>query len=464
VKIRPVSVVEGQALGDAIVPALAESITRTVATVTRHWREVGQASVDDLAAITPAWAREVTERLMPHLADAFWAGVNGVHAPLTQALTAALPPAELPDEWQDPAVVEGAPLEEAGAAAIAKVTNEQALHYLSEANNRLVAVSNLIWELARGELLDGMAAGEGVEKLAARVARVSPQLAQPRAEVIARTETLGAANAGSFAQIQATGMTGTKKWLAASDSRVRPSHSRASGQEVAINDTFSVGAAAMLRPHDPNAPASETVNCRCVLTYSVDAQQELPGMAGAIVTLDEPLTAQADDGEEQTGAMIALVPADPGKLALDGGEAADDLHLTLLYLGEAAEWSEAQRQALADNVARLFRGYGEVDAAAFGVNLWNPGSDTPAWVLAVGDGPEQAGYLGEAHELAEQAISPDLDELVPAQHTPWAAHVCVAYSTDPAVLPAAVEKLGPVSFDRVRVAFAGSVTDTPLGG
>lgn len=267
-KITPADPADLDRVGDKLVPVLAEQIGRVVRGVTRTWRAGHPPSVDDLAGIAPAWAQVVQDEIMPAVADAFWRGVNGIVDPLEEELTAAAPLLELPDEWTDPAVVEGAPLK-ARSVHVVKVPDTAALDYLAQASNRLVNVSNLIWEHARSALLDGMAKGEGTQALAARVAAVAPQLAMPRAEVIARTEVVGAANAGSFAQAQTVAPAGKKSWLTAGDDRVRRTHTEINGKTIGMNDAFDVGGAAMLRPHDPNGPASQTVNCRCVLTYDI---------------------------------------------------------------------------------------------------------------------------------------------------------------------------------------------------
>ena len=69
---------------------------------------------------------------------------------------------------------------------------------------------------------------------------------------------------------------------------------------------------------------------------------------------DQVVTAAA---EVDTGAMIALLPsvADAAIMELTGAyaEPADQLHVTLLYLGEAASWSAEYRRLLTDVVAEI---------------------------------------------------------------------------------------------------------------
>ena len=184
------------------------------------------------------------------------------------------------------------------------------------------------------------------------------------------------------------------------------------------------------------------------------------------------LTAAAD-GSHLQGAMIALMPTpeDAARLAIEGGEAADDLHLTLRYLGKGADFSDAARQAVIDAVTDVLPHYasGPVTAKAFGAAHWNGNSDEPCWVWSVGDTPETPRTLGMLHGAVAMALEEGLDESVdhpdlPEPHTPFAPHICAAYSDELDLIIALEERLGPVTFDRVRVAFGGDHTDIPLGG
>lgn len=184
------------------------------------------------------------------------------------------------------------------------------------------------------------------------------------------------------------------------------------------------------------------------------------------------LTAAAD-GSHMSGAMIALMPTveDAERLAIEGGEAADQLHLTLYYLGAGADFSEEARQAVIDAVTDVLPHYasGPVAGKAFGAAHWNGDSDEPSWVWSVGDAPETPRTLGMLHGAICMALEEGLAEAVehpelPEQHTPWVPHVCAAYSDELDLIIPMEERLGPVTFDRVRVAFAGDYTDIPLGG
>lgn len=89
-----------------------------------------------------------------------------------------------------------------------------------------------------------------------------------RAEMIARTEIIGAQNAASVMTARVSGAVAYKTWLAAQDRFVRDDHAEADGQTVPVDQPFDVGGFQMMHPGDPSGPPQEVINCRCTLTYS----------------------------------------------------------------------------------------------------------------------------------------------------------------------------------------------------
>jgi hypothetical protein len=184
------------------------------------------------------------------------------------------------------------------------------------------------------------------------------------------------------------------------------------------------------------------------------------------------LTAAAD-GSHMSGAMIALMPTveDAERLAIEGGEAADQLHLTLYFLGDdGTVFTDEERRVLIDQIADYANWIGQpIKARVFGANHWNPDSDSLSWVWAVGDErgdgrPAVAPTLVNAYDAARFSVANALDtENLPDQYTPWQPHICAAYSDELDLIIVLEERVGPVTFDRIRVAFAGDHTDIPLG-
>jgi hypothetical protein len=95
-----------------------------------------------------------------------------------------------------------------------------------------------------------------------------------RSEVIARTEALRTAHQGTeemFMQAIESGSFASdalvREWVTAHDERVRSSHSAMDGQQRPFGQPFISGEGnALMYPGDPSAPASETIQCRCVVT------------------------------------------------------------------------------------------------------------------------------------------------------------------------------------------------------
>lgn len=86
-----------------------------------------------------------------------------------------------------------------------------------------------------------------------------------RALTIARTESIGASNAGSDEGARALNIPLRKTWQAAFIN-TRSWHATASGQVRSFNSPFSVNGQQMKHPHDSSlgASADNIINCRCI--------------------------------------------------------------------------------------------------------------------------------------------------------------------------------------------------------
>lgn len=174
--------------------------------------------------------------------------------------------------------------------------------------------------------------------------------------------------------------------------------------------------------------------------------------------LDEDVDVLTAAAGAHTGAMIALVPseADLARLALENGEPLEELHLTLAYLGEAAEIDEEVREKIIESASQFFTE--PVNTQAFSVNVFNPHNPEmeTAVVLGIG-GKDIEGPRGNIVSTVRGFMA------MPEQHSPWLPHVTLRYTDDFEDLAELVSKLGPITFDTLRFAFAGEVTDVPLG-
>ena len=109
------------------------------------------------------------------------------------------------------------------------------------------------------------------------VQRYNERFLKFRSEVIARTESLRAAHEGTqeaFRQAREDGEieadTLEQTWVTAKDERVRDSHTTMNGQVRAMDEAFISGNGNLLKyPGDIDAPPSETIQCRCVVTTRV---------------------------------------------------------------------------------------------------------------------------------------------------------------------------------------------------
>jgi 2'-5' RNA ligase len=195
------------------------------------------------------------------------------------------------------------------------------------------------------------------------------------------------------------------------------------------------------------------------LRWESDGGLEFPVYALA-VTEDaaSTLTAAAD---VLNGAMIALVPSatDILRLAVQGGEPPEQMHLTLLFLGDNADLEDMDRERLLSWAATFAAGWDAIGAEAFAPALFNPTGPEPCAAMVC-----SGADLAEFYETVLADVS-ELVDLPPDLHAPWIPHVTLAYLTTGQQFADGewATRVGPVTFDRLRLAFGGDVTDFALG-
>jgi HK97 family phage portal protein len=123
-------------------------------------------------------------------------------------------------------------------------------------------VNDTTTEQLRGELLEGIRAGESIDDIEIRVEGVFDVAEESRAEAIARTEVLRSSNWATLQAQKASGVVDLRKWVATRDGRTRPEHAALDGKEAKLNEEFEIDGDRSLYPGG-FALAEHSVNCRC---------------------------------------------------------------------------------------------------------------------------------------------------------------------------------------------------------
>ena len=131
-------------------------------------------------------------------------------------------------------------------------------------------VSETTIRMLRDELEEAFKNHEDIDSIMKRVAKIFDLSEKGwRAERIARTETIRAANKGSLEGYRQAGVR-KKEWVTAIDERTRDWHAEADGQIVDIDKPFIVGGEALMFPGDPNGSPGNTINCRCTVAPVIE--------------------------------------------------------------------------------------------------------------------------------------------------------------------------------------------------
>ncbi|BCJ61562.1 phage minor head protein [Micromonospora endophytica] len=152
--------------------------------------------------------------------------------------------------------------------------------YLAQLPNRLQGVPDSAWTQVTAAVTELTSEGASIPRIRDAIELILGDLAwEDRAVTIARTETIGAYNAGTLTA-WLTGQAALdekvdKVWVATHDHRTRRDHRDSDGQRVALDGVFMVGGVPLRFPGDPAAPSGQVVNCRCTM-IEVPADEPLP--------------------------------------------------------------------------------------------------------------------------------------------------------------------------------------------
>mgnify|MGYP000305289020 FL=1 len=139
----------------------------------------------------------------------------------------------------------------------------------------VVPITNTTKKQIQQVLEQAATEGWGVAKTVAALKKTD--ITRVRAELIVRTETMKAANAGAMLSAAEMGVAVNKKWISATDNRTRRiprdqyDHLYMNAREVGYNQPFIVPSTkqidAMQYPGDPTASAGNVCNCRCTVAF-----------------------------------------------------------------------------------------------------------------------------------------------------------------------------------------------------
>jgi hypothetical protein len=162
------------------------------------------------------------------------------------------------------------------------------------------------------------------------------------------------------------------------------------------------------------------------------------------------ILAGADD---ENDGMVALIPrtADAQGLLVPGGDPLEELHVTLQYFSDMAAVDPTRVMQVCDQLATGLGG--PIQARIMGHATFNPdggptGDMDPCGVYLVSDSAQIADLAA-----ALKQTFPD-----PEAHAPFLCHLTCGYG----LVAADLSYIGPVVFDRLRVALGTDVQDIPL--
>lgn len=163
---------------------------------------------------------------------------------------------------------------EVGAEGVSAATgvdfnlqNPRVIAAIAARANRLAGnVSATTYEAIQAVVTAGRRDGLGIRQIADAIQEnvFGGEISEVRAIRIARTETIGALNAGEHTAAIESGVIRSKSWLTQGDGRVRESHAAIDGSRVAIDAQFANG---LEYPGDQAGDAADVIQCRCTLLY-----------------------------------------------------------------------------------------------------------------------------------------------------------------------------------------------------
>ena len=152
---------------------------------------------------------------------------------------------------------------ELGGTPFIMATSPEGIKILESRRIPLVGTNETLRDNLRREIAEAMGKGETVNQVKKRVKKVM-NIQDSRALTIARTEVGAATSGARFGEMKAQGVLYTS-WSTVGLGATPPRESHIAAQAVGPKPLGETFAGTRCRyPHDPEGPAGEVINCRCV--------------------------------------------------------------------------------------------------------------------------------------------------------------------------------------------------------
>ncbi len=165
----------------------------------------------------------------------------------------------------------------------------------------------------RKTVIAGVISGQGATNIAATLVASKVLSSRKKANMVARTETLGAINSGNVESAEQSKVVKEKEWITTLDGSERDSHADMDGTRIGINELFDVEGDKMSAPTN-GADPEQNINCRCTIlevideaalatlstnrAYSLNKPQNTPKSTDRV--LNSPTTPQANTDMQET--------------------------------------------------------------------------------------------------------------------------------------------------------------------
>lgn len=127
----------------------------------------------------------------------------------------------------------------------------------------------IIQKATEEAIADGLDESATAKLIRNRISNEGGDLSRLRSRIIARTESHAASTASTQMAARTSGLPMQREWIASGGERTRGAHAEANGQKVGMDEPFNVGGELLMVPGDTNGSASNVINCRCAVGYSL---------------------------------------------------------------------------------------------------------------------------------------------------------------------------------------------------